>query len=78
MNILGLLTGNTDYIGLVKEFIDKVLIHEAKKYHCNREDIKIIIHPEPDNNISIASWSNITKQTLRIIPNKEIQDILTK
>jgi len=78
MNLVSLLTGGNDYTAIVKEFINKVIVHEAKKFRCKREDVKIIIHPEADDNVTIASWSNITKQTLRIIPDKEVQEILTK
>lgn len=78
MNILGLLTGQSDYITIVKEFIDKVFIHEARKYHCERKDLKIIIHPEENNDMKIMTYSSIENRILRIIPDKEVQQILTK
>jgi len=78
MNILELLTGGKDYISLVKEFVDKIFVHEAKKYHCSREELKIIIHPEPEGQMKIITYSSVDNKVLRIIPDKEVQEILTK
>jgi membrane-bound inhibitor of C-type lysozyme len=78
MNILGLLTSGKDYITLVKEFIEKIFVHEAKKYKCNEDDLSIILNRTRDKNIQIMVYSNSKNELLRIIPDKEAQEILTK
>jgi hypothetical protein len=77
MNILDLFSGK-DYIGLVKEFITKVFVHEAKKFKCKEEDISIILTCSKDKEIQIMTYSNVENRVTRIIPDKEVQDILMK
>jgi hypothetical protein len=78
MNIIELLTGGKDYISLVKEFIDKIFVHEAKLYHCDREELKIIISPEPEGQMLIMTYHKPDNRVLRIIPDKEVQEMLMK
>jgi len=77
MNLLSLMTGGMDYIGLVKEFIDKIFIHEAKKYQCEPDDLRLIIYHD-DGKMEIGTYSKKDNKVWRIIPDKEIQDILMK
>ena len=78
MNMFSLLTGGKDYIILVKEFIEKVFIHEANMFRCKEEDLSIILERTRDGNIQIMTYSKPQGIVLRIIPDKEAQDILTK
>ena len=78
MNLWDLITGK-DYIGLVKQFIEKVFVHEAAKYACNKDDISIIlIHGKDENDIRIMTYSRTDDKPLRYIPDKEAQEILMK
>jgi hypothetical protein len=77
MNILNLLSGK-DYIGLVKEFIGKVFTHEEKKFSLQPGDISVILHKGKHGEIQIMVYSNIENQVLRILPDKEAQEILMK
>lgn len=80
MNIFDLISGKADYITLVKEFIYKVFVHEARKYHCKPKDLKIVIDCEGDNasDLRIMTYSNEGNRIERIIPDKEVQEILMK
>jgi hypothetical protein len=78
MDILGLFLGNKDYITIVKEFIFKVFVHEAKKYHCEPKDLSIVIDCDETNNLQIMTYIKKDNAIIRIIPDKEVQDILTK
>lgn len=77
MNLIGLITGK-NYIGLVKEFIGKVFIHEEKKFKCNAGDISMILTKSKNGDIQIMTYSNIENQVIRILPDKEAQAILMK
>ncbi len=79
MNILSLIAGK-DYISLVKEFINKVFVHEEKKYKMEPGEVTIIITKSKNGNLQIISYDNRPDQNthLRIIPDKEVQDILMK
>jgi hypothetical protein len=78
MSILDLLLGGKDYITLVKEFIFKVFIHEARKYQCEPKDLKIVIDCDEHNNLSIMTYDNNDNKIWRVIPDKEVQEILIK
>jgi alanine-alpha-ketoisovalerate/valine-pyruvate aminotransferase len=77
MNILSLLSGK-DPIELAKEYIEKIYIHEAKKYHCNPSDISFILVRDETGKIEILVYSRPGNKTLRVLPDKEVQEILTK
>jgi hypothetical protein len=76
--LLSLLTGGKDYIGIVQEFIEKVFVHEARKYHCEKHDLSIVISRESDGSMLIMTYSKIENRVWRIIPDKEVQEILMK
>lgn len=78
MGILDLLIGKKDYITIVKEFIFKVFVHEAKRFGCLPKDIKIVIDCDENNNLGIITFLNKTNKTERVIPDSEVQDILIK
>jgi hypothetical protein len=78
MDIMGLLTGKKNYIDLVKEFIYKVFAHEARRYHCKPADLKIIIDLDESGTMSIMTYSNPDNKVWRVIPDKEVQEILMK
>jgi hypothetical protein len=80
MNILSLLTSGKDYITIVKEFIEKVFIHEEEKYKAEPSDLTIIINRTKNKDMQIMTYSNREgeNKVLRIIPDKEVQEILTK
>lgn len=77
MNLLSLLTSGKDYTGIVKQFIEKVFVHEAGKYECKPEDLRVVIARFPDGNMSINTYKT-TGQKLRTIPDEEVQNILMK
>ena len=74
----GMLSGKMDYIGIVQGFIDKIFVHEAKRFKHEKKDLDIIIGWASDGTMQIMTYSLIEKQVLRIIPNKEVQEILLK
>jgi hypothetical protein len=74
--LLRLLTGDRDYIGIVKEFIEKIFVHEAKKYGCETNDLRLIVYH--DGKIEIGTYSVPENKVWRVIPDKEVQDILMK
>lgn len=76
MSLLSLLTGGKDYIDIVKSFIDKIFVHEAKKYQCEKHELKIIINYESDGTMSIMTYSVPDNKVWRVIPDKEVQNIL--
>lgn len=78
MNIFEVLTGGKDYITLVKEFIHKVFVHEARKYHCHPHELQIVIDLEETGKMIIMTYSKPENRIWRVIPDKEVQDILTK
>jgi hypothetical protein len=75
MNLFSLLTGK-DYITLVKGYLDKVLVHEEKKYNVGPGDIVIMITKSMDRKIQIKTYSMVEGRVVRIIPDKEVQEIL--
>ena len=77
MNMLSLLTGGMDYVSLVKQYIDKIFVHEAKKYHCEKTDLSIIITYDAGSML-IMTYSKTENKIWRVIPDKEVQDILMK
>lgn len=76
MNILMGLLGGQSYIDIVKVYIKKLFVHEAKKFHCNESDLKIIINYETDGTMSIMTYSVKENRVWRIIPDDEAQKIL--
>lgn len=78
MNVLLGLLGGSSYIDIVKNYIKKIFIHEAKKYHCRESDLKIIINYETDGTMSIMTYSIPDNVVWRVIPDKEVQEILMK
>jgi hypothetical protein len=78
MSILGMIASGKSYIDLVKEFIEKIFVHEAKKFQCEPNDLMIVIYREKDGQINIGTYSKADNKVLRIIPDKEAQNILMK
>jgi hypothetical protein len=67
-----------DYIGLVKKFIAKLFIHEARKFGYPEHEINIILHMDKDGKISISSYYRTENKGIRMIPDAEAQKILMK
>jgi hypothetical protein len=78
MDLFGLLTGKVSYIDIVKQFIEKIFKHEARKFNCEPSDVKLIIYRDISGNIEIGTFSNIENEVVRMIPDKEAQEILMK
>ena len=78
MNILSLLTGGETIIDVVKHYIKKIFIHEARKYQCQPSDLKIVINCETTGEMSIMTYSIPDNKVWRVIPDKEVQEILIK
>jgi hypothetical protein len=76
--MLGILSGKKDYIGIVQQFIDKVFVHEAKKFAVEKSRLDIIIGWASDGSMQVMTYSLDENKVLRIIPSKELQDILMK
>jgi hypothetical protein len=76
MNLLSLI-GAKDYIGLVKQVIAKLFTHEAKLLKKEEDDI-IIMLTMTKGNIQIMTYSRADNQVVRIIPDKEAEQILMK
>lgn len=78
MNVFASILTGKNYISIVKEFIEKIFVHEARKFKCEPESISIILHRTKTNDIQIMVYSNTENRVMRIIPDKEAQEILTK
>jgi hypothetical protein len=78
MNMLSALFSGKDYITIVKEFIEKIFVHEAKKFKCREDQIMIMLNRTKDKEIQIMTYSMIENVVLRIIPDKEAEQILMK
>jgi hypothetical protein len=76
MNLAKLLSGN--YIDIVKEFIEKIFVHEARTFQCEPDENWLIIYRDKDGNIEIGTYSKTQNRVVRMIPDKEVQDILMK
>jgi len=77
MSILNALIGG-DYVSLVKEHIEKLFVHEARKYHCEKDDLSIIISRESNGTMEIRTYQKSLNTVWRTIPDKEVQEILMK
>jgi predicted nuclease of predicted toxin-antitoxin system len=78
MNIMDLIGSGGDYTVLVKKTIGKVFAHEARKYKCKEQDLNIILGIDDAKDIQIMTYSRTDNRVLRIIPDKEAQEILMK
>lgn len=77
MNMLSsLLSGS--YVDIVKQYIDKVFVHEAKRYQCKKSDLSIIISGEADGSMQVMTYQKSVNKVWRIIPDDELQRILMK
>ena len=65
------------YIGLVKQYIEKIFKHEAKLYDHNQAEFDIVLRKGPDGNIRIYTYSTKHKKLLREIKDTEAEKILT-
>lgn len=77
MRMINLLTGGKSYIDIVKEYIDKIFVHEARKYKCKPDDLQLVIYREYGK-IMIGTYSVPENKVWRIIPDKEVEQILMK
>jgi hypothetical protein len=75
--LASLLSGKS-YIELVKDYIGKIFTHEEKKFKCEPGDISVIIHKGKQGDIQIMIYSNPENIVLRILPDKEAEQILMK
>jgi hypothetical protein len=78
MNMLSALFSGKDHIQIVKEFIEKIFVHEARKFKCNEDELSLILNRTKDKEIQIMTYSMIENKVLRIIPDKEAEQILMK
>jgi hypothetical protein len=78
MNMLGALFSGKDSITIVKEFIEKIFVHEAKKFKCREDELSLILNRTKDKEIQIMTYSNTVDKVLRIIPDREAEQILMK
>lgn len=74
--ILGALTGK-GYIGIVKDYLDKIFKHESGKFQHHEPEIDIILKKYSDGNIRIFTYSNRDRKLLREIKDTEAEKILT-
>jgi hypothetical protein len=74
--LIGALTGK-GYIGIVKQYIDKVFKHESKKFDHREPEIDVILRKYPDGNIRIFTYSTRDKKLLRELEDTEAEKILT-
>ncbi len=78
MNMLGVLFSGKDYITVVKEYIEKIFVHEARKFKCREDELSLILNRTKDKEIQIMTYSNTENRVLRIIKDKEAEQILMK
>jgi hypothetical protein len=78
MSIWELALGGKSPIAITKEFIEKLFIHEEKKYKCETGDISIILHRTRNKELQIMTYTNKENKVLRIIPDNEAQEIIMK
>jgi hypothetical protein len=78
MNILDALTGNINYVELVKSYILKVFKHEARKYQTEPHKLMIIIDLDEQGVMKIMTYDKPDNKTWRVIPDEEVQKILMK
>jgi len=78
MDFIKMLTGGKDYTDIVKTYIEKIFKHEAKKYQCDPADLMILIDREADGSIKMMTYSKPDNKTWRVIPDKEVEQILMK
>lgn len=78
MNWLKILTSSDTYVDKVKAFIELIFVHEAKKFQCEPGDLRLIIYREATGKIEIGTYSVPDNKVWRIIPDKEVQEILIK
>ena len=75
MSLIGaMLSGN--YIGIVKEYLDKIFVHEAKQFQHNEGDFDVILRKR-NGTIRIFVYSNKENKLLREMSDKEAEQILT-
>jgi hypothetical protein len=67
-----------DPIDIAKQLIDKIFAHEAKKYHCEKDNLSLVISREADGSMKIMIYSKRDNITWRVISDKEILEILMK
>lgn len=75
MNILGAMLSGS-YIGIVKQYLDKVFVHEAKLFNHNEYEFDVILRKR-DGNIRIFIYSVKEQKLLREMSDKEAEQILT-
>lgn len=68
----------SDPISTGKKYLEVIFKHEAKKYQCVSSDLKLLIAREADGNIQLMTYSDSQNAVLRIIPDKEILQIVMK
>lgn len=75
MNILGAIFSGS-YIGVVKEYIDKIFKHEAKLFNHLDDEFDVILRKE-GGIIKMKIYSHKEKKWLRDIEDEEAEKILT-
>lgn len=76
MSILGaMLSGN--YIGVVKEYLNKIFVHEAALFKHEVNEFDVILR-KTDGNIRIFIYSKKENRLLREMTDKEAEKILTQ
>jgi hypothetical protein len=75
MSIIGaMITGN--YIGVVKEYLEKIFKHEAKLFDHNDTEFDVILRKR-EGEIKILIYSHKQNRWLREMSDKEAEKILT-
>lgn len=75
MSLIGaMLSGN--YIGIVKEYLDKIFVHEAKLFEHGESEFDVILR-KSNGNIRIFIYSKKENKLLREMSDKEAEKILT-
>lgn len=74
--IVAALTGK-GYIGIVKEYIDKIFVHSAKKYGHREDEVDVILRKLPNGDIRIYLYSMRDKKLLHELRDTEAEKILT-
>lgn len=78
MSIMFDVLSGKDNITIAKERIEKLFVHEAKKFKCREDELTILLTRTKNKEIQIMAYSNTENRVLGIIPDKEAEQILMK
>jgi hypothetical protein len=75
MSLLSAIMGGS-YIEIVKKYIEKIFVHEAKLFDHSDEDFDLIIR-KVNGQMRMFIYSRRTQTLLRELSDKEAEQILT-